>query len=140
MVFSISAAGTVLHRFVAANFAVAEYDGAFGEAGNVGLVRHQHNGQPALIQGLKNLHDLHRGAAIEVARGLVRQQDGGPVNQGASDSHPLLLAAGKLRRKMLHALAQAHKLQRLFRSLQPLFLLQARIKSRQFHVLQRRGA
>ena len=44
--------------------------------------------------------ELHLAAELEVERAerLVEQQHGGLVDQGAREGHPLLLAAGELRR------------------------------------------
>ena len=50
---------------------------------------------------------------VERARGLVAQQKLGIFCQGTGDGHALLLAAGKLGREVLHALAQAHFTQAL---------------------------
>ena len=49
--------------------------------------------------------------AVEVARGLVGEDDGRGVHQGAGDGHALLLAAGELVGRVAPALRQAHRLQ-----------------------------
>jgi hypothetical protein len=41
------------------------------------------------------------GDAVEIARGLVEQQDGGAMGQGSGEGDPLLLASGK-RRTSIH--------------------------------------
>jgi hypothetical protein len=57
------------------------------------------------------LEHLVGGVGIEVARGLVGQDQAGPIRQGASEGHPLLLAARHLRRLVMQPLGQAQPLQ-----------------------------
>src|SRR5579864_8566956 len=77
---------------VLADPAVAEDDHPPGELGDVELVGDEHDGQAAVVEVLEDLHDLDRGAAVEVPGRLVRQQDPGAVHQGAGDGDALLLA------------------------------------------------
>src|SRR5215472_11367887 len=67
-------AGLVGDDFIAADFAVAEDDSPPRKLRDVVLVRHQHNRQPLPVQRLQDLHHLHRGAAVQVSRRLVRQE------------------------------------------------------------------
>src|SRR5215472_3507058 len=71
----------VLHLIVVADLAVAKYDDAFGKVGNVRFMRHQHDSQPAVIQVLEDLHDLDRGAAVQVAGRLIGEQDRRAIDQ-----------------------------------------------------------
>ena len=50
---------------------------------------------------------------VEVAGGLVGQQDGGVVDQRARDGHALLLAAGEPARQRVRLVRQAHLLEQL---------------------------
>ena len=52
-------------------------------------------------QLLQELQDLVRALAVEVAGGLVAEQEGGVGHDGAGDGHPLLLPAGQLARLVL---------------------------------------
>ncbi len=85
-------------------------------------------------------HDLVAGGRVEVAGGLVGQQDGGVVDQRAGDGHALALAAGKLVGLVVHALFQVHLPQGLLGPLQPLGGGHAGIDQRQLDVVQRGGA
>ena len=49
-----------------------------------------------------------RGVGIEIAGGLVGQDQDRLVDHGAGDGDALLLAAGKLRRLMAHPLREPH--------------------------------
>ena len=94
---------------------------------------------PSLVQPLEQRHDFVAGGGIEVAGGLVGQQDRGVVHQRAGHGHALPLAAGKLVGLVVHALLQIHLLQRLswpcsMRSAGG----HAGIDQRQFHIVQRR--
>src|SRR5438045_3328098 len=102
--------------------AVADVDGAMGMVGDVALVG-DHDDRVALaVQLLEQPHDLLAGGGVEVAGGLVREQDGGTHDQRAGDGHALALAAGELARLVVHAVAQVHHLQRLAGAGQPLLL------------------
>src|SRR5436305_5070 len=50
---------------------------------------------------------------IEVAGRLVGENDAGIIDECSRNAYPLLLAAGKMRGKMLGAVLQAHSIQRL---------------------------
>ena len=62
---------------------------------------------------LQQFHHRLTVARIEISSGLVRQQDGRFSAQGARHGDTLLLAAGKLRGIVPHAVRHAHPLQRL---------------------------
>src|SRR6185295_2520910 len=55
--------------------------------------------------------DLLAGLAVEVAGGLIGEEDGGAVDEGASDGDALALAAGELIGLVMHAVAEADALQ-----------------------------
>src|SRR5215471_5113840 len=76
---------TVSHRLVLPNSPVLENQHAPGELGDIGLVGDQDDRQSLIVQRLKDLHDLHRGPAVEVSRGLISEKDRGPVDQRAGD-------------------------------------------------------
>src|SRR3970040_1745515 len=80
--------------------------------------RHQpQRGPPLSIQ----LHqEIDHGAArvgVQVAGGLVGEQDLGIAGEGAGDRHPLLLTPGELCRVVVDPVRQAHALQQLDGSL-----------------------
>ena len=80
----------------------------------LGLVRHlgvvgdEHDGVPRLPQALDDVHDLLAGGGVQVAGGLIRQDDGGLHGQHPGDGHPLLLAAGDLAGPVVHTVREAH--------------------------------
>src|SRR5213079_1455018 len=51
-------------------------------------------------------HDFIGALAVQVAGGLVAEQEGGVGNYGASDSAALLLSAGELTGVVMHAIGQ----------------------------------
>src|SRR6516225_854595 len=57
----------------------------------------------------EQVQDLRTGAGIEVAGGLVGEDDFRPTGQGPRDGDPLLLPAGQLRRAVPQPRAQAHR-------------------------------
>ncbi len=63
------------------------------------------------MQFTQQPHDDFFVCGIEVASGLIGQNDFGIVDQRPRNADTLLLAAGKLRRKMIRAIFQAHALQ-----------------------------
>ena len=56
----------------------------------------------------QQLQDPAAGGAVEVAGGLVGEQDGRPGGEGAGQRHPLLLAARELARVVMAAVGEAH--------------------------------
>src|SRR5215208_1091206 len=62
--------------------------------------RHDHGG-PGAVDPVDQLHDPDRGLGIEVAGGLVGQQQWRVVDERARDRHALLLAAGQLVRQVV---------------------------------------
>ena len=89
--------------------AVAEAQHAARVARDVGLVRDQHDGHALAVELLEQRHDLQAGARVEVAGGLVGEDQRGRVDQRARDRHALLLAAGELRRLVVGALGEARR-------------------------------
>ena len=75
---------------------VEDVQGAVGAGGHVGVVRDEHDGLAAVAQALEDLHDDLAGGRVEVAGGLVGQDDGRVAHEGARDGHALHLTAGKL--------------------------------------------
>ena len=73
------------------------------------LMGDDHNGDVDLIDGLKQLHDVHRHLRVDVAGGLVRDDQLGAVGQRARYSDTLLLAAGELVRQTVHLVLKADK-------------------------------
>ena len=69
------------------------------------------------IERDQRLHDLMRCPRIEIAGRLVGKQQARRIDQGAGNGDTLLLAAGKLARRVALALAEAEKLQRCARAL-----------------------
>ncbi len=60
----------------------------------------------ALLQGEEEVHDLRTGGKIEIAGGLVSEDEGGPRAERSGDCHSLLLAARELAREMRLAMRQ----------------------------------
>jgi len=74
-------------------------------------VRDQDEGLTLLpVEPAKQPQDLGAPVRVEVARGLVGQNEGGSVDERARDGHPLLLAARELRRPVPGSVRQAHQL------------------------------
>ena len=109
--------------------------------GDVGLVRDQHDGQPALVvQPLEDPHHLDARARVEVAGRLVGEQQRRVVDQRAGDGDALLLAARQLVRMVIEPLAEADRLERRGGALAALLGADAApVEQRQLHVLERDG-
>src|SRR5262249_41950132 len=88
---------------------------------DVDLVCDEYHGDSTLaIQALENPHDFDAGCRVEVPGRLVGQYDRRVVDQRARDRDALLLSARELIRMMIGAVAQAHELEHLLRTLVPL--------------------
>ena len=78
-----------------------------GLGGNGLIVRNHHYSQVLLpVQVAEDSDDFLAGLLVEVAGGLVGQQQPGLGDQGPGDGRPLHLAPGKLARPMLQTMPQ----------------------------------
>src|SRR5690606_10637398 len=94
--------------FVGLHRAVDQGDGAVAGLGQARVVgHHQHRAAELLVEATQQLEHRSCRLRIEVAGGLVGQQQGRAGDQGTGDRHALLLAAGKLVRMAVGELLQA---------------------------------
>ena len=88
--------------------AVAQGDEAVGMRGEGGIVGHEHQGAAErAVEPHDQLDDLLAGGGVEIAGGLVGEEERRPARHRARHRHPLLLAAGELDRVVLRAVAEA---------------------------------
>ena len=74
------------------------------------IVGDQYDGNPLLhVEPLEDGHDLLARLGVQVASGLIGQDDGWLIHKSARDSHPLLFAARQLVGLMAHAIRQAYR-------------------------------
>ena len=77
--------------------AVVELDDALAHlVDDAGVVGGHHHGGAGAVDPVEQLHDADAGVRVEVAGGLVGDQDLGPVDERPRDRDALLLAAGEL--------------------------------------------
>ena len=122
------------------DLAVADVDGAIGVRGHVGLVRDDDDGVARLVEPLEDAHDLDAGLRIEIAGGLVGEQNRRIVHEGAGDGHALALPAGELVRAVIDARPELHLVERRARAHVAILGRNARVHERQLDVAQRRRA
>src|SRR5207247_8310545 len=117
---------TILTSFTAApslELALVEVAHDVRPLDRVRIVRHHHDGLlEFLVQPLEQREHLFGGLAIEVTGRLVRHEDRRVGRDGARDGDTLLLAAGELPRKVVHAVLQADQRERRLDVLAPLGL------------------
>ena len=82
-----------------------------GVGGHLGIVRHQDDGDSLRVELLEHPQDFDARVRIEIAGGLVGQNEHGPIHQRAADRHPLLLPARHLRRLVMGAIGQPDAIQ-----------------------------
>ena len=71
-----------------------------------------YQGDPLLpVKCLQQCHHLLAGVAVQIAGGLIGQQQGRRHGHGAAYGHPLALAAGEFGRFVAGAVAQRQPLQ-----------------------------
>ena len=104
----ISLVGRCQHAAViVVHQAVADPDDAVGVRGDRRIVSHQHDRQAILaVELAEEVEDLLAGRGVEVAGGLVGDQQGAAVDQRPGDGDPLLLAAREPRRLVVEPVAQ----------------------------------
>jgi len=82
-------------------------DHAIGAARERLIVRHEHQGGPAPpVQRQQELDDLLAGRGVEIAGGLVGQEQAGVERDRAGERDALLLAARELDRIVMRAAAK----------------------------------
>ena len=82
---------------IAHDHTVAEDEVAFAVAGDVELVRDEHDRDSTFVQFLEYLHDFHTGTCIQVTRGFVGEYHDRVVDEGTRNGYSLLLTAGQRR-------------------------------------------
>ena len=92
---------------VAHDAAVAHDDVRLAEAGDVELMGDHDDGHAVVVELLEHAHDLDAGARIQVAGGLVGEEERRLVDEGAGDGDALLLAAGELVGQVVGAVGKA---------------------------------
>src|ERR1700694_2240282 len=90
-----------------------EVQRSLGTIGRMRIVRHHDDGLAVLaVERLKQVENSVAGLAIEVAGGLVAQEQRRIGHNRARDADALLLAARELPRIVLRAIGKAHDLER----------------------------
>ena len=102
-------------QLVALDHAIHHANGPMRVSGHLGIMGHQDHGDALGVELLEHPQDFDTGVRIEVSRRLVRQQQHGPVDQGAADGHALLLSARHLRRYVMDAVSKTHTHQQSLR-------------------------
>ena len=82
------------------NAAMVEIHPAIGQVAGVLVMRHHHDGAALRVKVAEDLEDNALIIGVQIACGLVRQDDLRIVDQRARDRDPLLLATRKLRRQV----------------------------------------
>src|SRR5580704_5730430 len=109
-------AGAML-RGVEVQTAVGEFDAAVGLAGDVRVVRDHQDRMAGMVQLAEDFQDDLFIGFVEIAGGLVGQDDLRLIDQRARDGYALLFAAGELRGEVRHAFPHADAAQGFFRLL-----------------------
>ena len=123
-------------NFVLDNLAVFYVKGAVGFARDVEIMRNQHDSMTLVVELFENAYHLRAGFGIQVARGLVGEDDGGVVDQRPRDSHPLLLTAGKLVWTAVQPMRQTHRFQYFLSPLVAIRHFMTDVSKGQFDVVQ----
>src|SRR5262245_44936923 len=134
-----AALGEVDQRALVDDAAVEELDLAVRVVGITRVVRDHADGRAFAVQLTQQVHDRLAVPRVQVACRLVREKDCRLARERAGDSDALLLAAGELRRVVVHAVRHADALERVQRRLAALFAVHAfTVGERQLDVLQHR--
>ena len=111
-----------------------------GVFGDIRLVGDEDDGVALGLELVKEGHDLDAGFGVQVAGGLVGQDDGGTVDQGAGDRYALALSAGELVGLVIHAGFEIDVAQRGLGALDALGCGGAVVDEGQLDVVQSGGA
>ena len=91
---------------------VFQVEADVGATAHLFVVSHHQDSTALLVQVGEQIQDDVLVGGVQVAGGLVGQDDLGVVHQRARDGHALLLAAGKLGGQMTRAIGKAHAIER----------------------------
>src|SRR5215210_121368 len=94
------------------DFTVEEMDAALGMPGVARIVRYHANRRASRVQFLEQVHHRLAALRIEVAGGLVRQEDNRLASHRARDSDALLLTTGELARQVFGSMRHADPFER----------------------------
>ena len=92
--------------------AIDDVDAPPGPIGHVFIVRHDDQREALLVQFLEQVEQVGGRLRVQIAGRFVAQQQAGRTDQRPSDGDALLLAAGKLARQEIDAMAEAHAFDR----------------------------
>ena len=86
---------------------MSEFDAAIGELADGRIVGDHEDGVAFAVEIAQQANHGFFVGFVEIAGGLVGENQLGMIDQRASDGDTLLFAAGKLRGKMVEAFAEA---------------------------------
>ncbi len=115
--------------------AVEKVDDAVGVARVALRVGDHHDGGALVVQLGEQVHHLLAVLGVEVASGLVGEDELGVGDHGAGDGHALLLSARELLREVLGAVGDGHPLHHRRDPLLALRGTDVQVTQRQFDVL-----
>ena len=96
------------------DLAVVQFDHALAHrVDDLFVMRGHDDGGAGAVDGVQHFHDAQRSGRVEVAGGLVGQQNLRVIHVGAGDGHTLLLATGELMRIVLFLAGESHGIQHL---------------------------
>ena len=87
---------------------------ASGATGDIQVVGDHDDGLAGAVEVREEIDDAGAGGEVEVAGGLVGEEDGGVVGEGAGDGDALAFAAGELDGAVLEALAETDGAEEFF--------------------------
>ena len=93
---------------------VADGNDAVGVLGDVRLVGDENDGVALSVEVVKQTHDFVAGAGVEVAGGLVGEDDAGMIDEGARNGDALALSAGEFVGFVHHAGAEVYGFEDFF--------------------------
>src|ERR1700730_3541193 len=94
-------------RAVVVQVAVLELDATVGLASDVGIVRYHQHGVTSAVELAKNFHHDGFVLFVEIACGLVGENELGVIDERTGNGDALLFATGEVRRKMRETVAEA---------------------------------
>jgi len=97
---------------VESDVAVGEFDTAAGVAGDVHVVGDHEDGVAGLVEFAKDVDDDFFVGFVEIAGGLVGEDEFGLIDERSGDGDSLLFTAGKICGEMFEAIGEADTLER----------------------------
>ena len=100
-------------KLIAFNFTITKTDDVFAAVSDAVIMRHHDDGEPFQMEFVEQFKNVSPGLGIQIARGLVGEQERRTGHKSTGDGDSLLLATGQFARSMRQSITQTDPFEHL---------------------------